>query len=144
MTDQRAPLGPTVPADGAGAPWLPPAGSAACLVACGRWFDAVCLRSFDAVCALSRLRERSGALLENQDVWRMAWLVEPRAADGWELRGVRILGRGASLTVPPADATGSGARLRWLLPPGEHGALTDPAELRRALAATLGRRRRWR
>jgi hypothetical protein len=68
------------------------------------------------------------------------WLVRTGAADGWEVREVRVLGGAAGvasyLGVPPAHRTGRPGT-HWRVPIGPGRYLTDAALLRGALVLAV-------
>lgn len=113
-------------------------------IECGVYFDAVRLSSFDATRTISRLRDRSGPVIEDASIAVIAWLVRPGSATAWDLPGVQVLGADYDLMVPPADHRVD-HRLRWCGPAPGPGAdcLTDSGLLHDALTETL-RPQRWR
>ncbi|MEO3749493.1 hypothetical protein [Streptomyces sp. B6B3] len=114
--------------------WLPTNGVRA--VPCARWFDAVCVDAFDAVPAIRRMGHRSGPAIEDQAEDLVTWLVPVGAADGWRLAGVRVLGRGQEIRVPPPGWRGA---IQWLVePPAVGDCLTSPLLLHDALRSRHG------
>src|SRR5262245_30816786 len=99
MREPAAP--PTLPE------WLPSPEQGCRPAPCGRWWDAVRVDTFDGTRALAHLRDDSGPLIEDRPSATMTWLVAPRCADVWQLRGVRVFGSGHWLTVPPVTWEGS-------------------------------------
>ncbi|WP_461036412.1 hypothetical protein [Streptomyces mayteni] len=123
--------------------WLPPARKGARTLPAGRWWDAVEVDGITAGYVLGRLGERSGPVVEDQMRGVARWLLAPGVAAGWELPGVRVLGHGHYVTVPPAEwcvNSWEGAPpIRWSVPP-VRSCLSDPVALHRALAhATVSR-----
>lgn len=122
--------------------WLPPACKGARTLPAGRWWNAVEVDSLTANHVLGRLGLRSGPVVEDTIQGVARWLISPGSAAGWGLPGVRVLGRGHYLTVPPAEWCAGpwtgGPPIRWIAPP-RGTCLTDATELRTALARTDGR-----
>ncbi|GAA2055722.1 hypothetical protein GCM10009757_32900 [Streptomyces cheonanensis] len=109
---------------------MPLPGEGIRLVPCGRWWDAV---------QVPRLRWRDLAeeapgngVLEDRSDDVLTWLLPVGAAAGWGRGGVRVLGRGYHLPMPPGEWR-TGWWLTWRTPPRGTG-LTDPAVLRALLA----------
>ncbi|MFE0688424.1 hypothetical protein ACFV0Z_09795 [Streptomyces xiamenensis] len=111
--------------------WIPPVGKGIRLVPCGRWWDAV---------QVPRSRQRDlagevpgGGVLEDQSEDVLTWLLPVGTAPaGWGRGGVRVLGRGYHLPVPPGEWR-TGWWLTWRTAPRGDG-LTDPDALRALLA----------
>ncbi|WP_165956177.1 hypothetical protein [Streptomyces hainanensis] len=120
--------------------WIPPLRSGARTLPAGRWWDVVQVPSSTSAHVLGRLDARSGPVIEIQERAVVRWLVAPRATAGWQrLPGVRVIGHGHYVAIPPAEwrASRDGAPpLRWLVPPRGR-CLTEAEALREALAATL-------
>ncbi|MDT0347644.1 hypothetical protein [Streptomyces litchfieldiae] len=114
--------------------WLPSEEQGVRSVPCGRWFHAVRVVAADGRRAADRLGPRSGPVIEDQAAGTACWLVAPRAADTWRLAGVRVLGAGREIAVPPASWT-AGPSTRWLVPP-RGDCLTAPGPLHDVLAVT--------
>ncbi|TDC15435.1 hypothetical protein E1265_26720 [Streptomyces sp. 8K308] len=121
--------------------WVPPLSAGTRTVPTGRWFDAVQVPSLTSAYVLGRLDGRSGPVVEVQEHGVVRWFVGPRMAAGWpRLPGVRVLGHGHYVAIPPAEwcasPTEGGPPIRWLVPP-RGSCLTNADALREALAATL-------
>lgn len=117
--------------------WVPPEGAPVESFPCGRWWDAVRVPTPVGLHALRVLDELSGPVIEDQGPWVLYWLVPPGSADHWRLAGVKVLGAGHMLAVPPADYIASPSR-RWKVPLKARGnGLTDPAGLHAALAPAV-------
>ncbi|MFJ8636707.1 hypothetical protein [Streptomyces sp. NPDC093568] len=87
---------------------------------------------------LDRARRRAcGPVLMNSGARRVGFFIPPAAAGEWSGRGVRHVGRGAWVAVPPPYQSG-GWRLEWLWPPDGTGALYDPDVVRLALREAGG------
>ncbi|ONK11020.1 hypothetical protein [Streptomyces sp. MP131-18] len=120
--------------------WMPHKGVES--LPCGRWFDGVGLPTFVGLRVVSRLRERSGPVVQDQVADVLTWLVLPGAAEEWEERapGVDIVRGPRVVAVPPAawcegPWTG-GSAIRWLIRPTPT-CLTDPPVLLDALRHVL-------
>ncbi|MET8507342.1 hypothetical protein ABZV60_22180 [Streptomyces sp. NPDC004787] len=80
-----------------------------------------------------------GPVLHDGACDTLGFLVPPGTAAGWDMPGsacTRTDGRGLRIPEPPELPGPDGATSRpadWLLPPGDSGAVTDPAMLREAL-----------
>ncbi|MFF5502371.1 hypothetical protein ACF1E9_04450 [Streptomyces roseolus] len=93
--------------------------------------------------AVDILRRRGvpavGPVLHDGACDTLGFLVPPGTAAAWDLPGsacTRTSGRGLRLPELPElpDPAGDAPRpAGWLLPPGDTGPVTDPADLRRAL-----------
>ncbi|WP_159029912.1 hypothetical protein [Streptomyces marincola] len=111
-------------------------------VVCGRWWEGVRLPTFVGLRVLSRLRERSGPVIEDRVAESMTWLVRVGAAEGWErlAPGTHVLRAGWEIAVPPVGCVGGpwegGASLRWLSRPTAT-CLTHPPDLLDALRHVL-------
>lgn len=101
----------------------------------GRWWDAVKASESVGEHALKLLGPHSGAVIQDRH-GPMYWLVRPGAADGWNLRQVRVLGPSTATTtylgVPPVRRT-TRPGTHWRIPVGPGRYLTDGALLRGAL-----------
>lgn len=102
--------------------WIPPARCGARTVPAGRWFDVVRVPGPASGRVLGRLGWRSGPVVEIQEHGVVHWFVAPRVAAGWpRLPGVRVLGHGHYVAIPPAgwcaSPTEGGPPVRWLVPP---------------------------
>ncbi|MFD5315245.1 hypothetical protein [Streptomyces sp. NPDC127098] len=121
--------------------WIPRARYGVRTVPVGRWFDVVEVPGLASARVLGRLHWRTGPVVEMQQRGVVSWFVVPGAAAGWEtLPGVRVLGHGYYVEVPPAGWCASpregGPPVRWVVPPRGR-CLTDSDALREALAATV-------
>ena len=118
--------------------WTPPSGSDITVLPTGRWWDAVRASATVGEHALRLLGPESGAVIQDRH-GPLYWLVRTGAADGWDVREVRVLGGAAGsacyLGVPPAHRTARPGT-HWRIPIGPGRYLTDAALLRGAL--TLG------
>lgn len=96
----------------------------------------------EAVDILRRSAPSVGPVVHDGPCDTLGFVVPQGTADAWDMPGsacTETAGRGVAL--PPLDGLGatggsgtaSGGCSAWLLPPGEAGAVTDPAVLRRAL-----------
>ncbi|MGK5530140.1 hypothetical protein [Streptomyces sp. URMC 129] len=121
--------------------WVPTDNHGVRTLPCGRWFDAVRVSSNTAFYGIARLHDRSGPVIEDQVQQILTWLIHPATAEGWCLPGVKVVGRGRYVAVPPASwVKGSwwGApSTRWLIPP-RGSCLTDAKYLHDALAEVIG------
>jgi hypothetical protein len=107
----------------------------------GRWFDAVVVDAFDGVLVIGRIRHRSGPVVEDQVADVVTWLVPVGTARAWRLAGVRVLGRGDEIRLPPPGWRGA---IQWLVePPAVGDCLTGAELLHTTLTRVLGERRRW-
>ncbi|GHH11195.1 bifunctional DNA primase/polymerase [Streptomyces lanatus] len=119
-------------------------GEDAVLLEAGRLWDVLSvpehigLRTLDL---LGRVRRRaSGPVLMNCGARRVGFFIPPAPpapVTGWTGPGVRYVGRGSWVAVPPPDHFG-GWRLEWLRPPDGTGALYDPDVVRSALRKVGG------
>jgi hypothetical protein len=104
----------------------------------GHCWDAVQVPQVESIQAIAAIGPaRVGPVVDDQERELHWWLVAPGRAKGWGLPGVQVLGYGARLQVPPADAPLT-AILRWASPPT--APLTDPPVLHQALAEICARR----
>jgi hypothetical protein len=107
-------------------------------VPCGHRWDAVEVRQIDSIQAISAVGpSHVGPVVDDQERELHWWLIAPGSASGWSLRGVQVLGRGAALWVPGADAPPT-AILRWASPP--RAPLTDAQALHEALVEVCAAR----
>ncbi|CAL9402311.1 hypothetical protein SUDANB171_01481 [Streptomyces sp. enrichment culture] len=115
--------------------WIPSPGSGARAVPCGRWFDAVQVPRTTAAVLLTLVPSRG--VVEDQTNDTMAWFI-PVSARAVPVGGVRVLGIGDLVHVPPADRGPlRGGVWRWAAPPcGD--CVSDPAPLCASLAALEG------
>ncbi|MDT0307415.1 hypothetical protein RM780_10615 [Streptomyces sp. DSM 44917] len=116
--------------------WLPADGEGVRVLPCGRWFDAVEVYGAAGPRTLTLLGERSGPVIEDQARGVLHWLIAPGSGDAWlppAAPGIRVLGAGHQLAVPPAAWT-RGPATRWLLPP-RGTCLTDVRRLCDAMTA---------
>ncbi|MFD5696550.1 hypothetical protein [Streptomyces lasiicapitis] len=119
-------------------PWVPPCGPTIELQPAGRWWDAVRVQGDVAEMALDLLSDRSGAVIEDYFGDISYWLVEPGAADDWDLPGVEVRGDSCHVAVPPPLRT-IGPGLHWRVPLAPSRYLTDAALLRDTLALAIDR-----
>ncbi len=112
--------------------WVPSAEEEVQSRKCHRWWDAVEIPCVDSIYVFARLGTEAGPVVGDQRAGLHWWLVPPSAADDWTLPGIKILGDGDELRVPPAEAP-CGALLWWASPPTSP--LTDPQRLHAVLNA---------
>ncbi|WP_190233036.1 hypothetical protein [Streptomyces avicenniae] len=111
----------------------------------GEWFDAVRVPEFQGLYAFARLQAagRGGPVVEDRVRHLLYWLVPPGTAGcrDWP-RGVRALGRGHILAVPPADRVGEPwageGEAQWVMYRPSGRCLTDPDVLHAALTRVFG------
>ncbi|EFL22441.1 hypothetical protein SSOG_02153 [Streptomyces himastatinicus ATCC 53653] len=120
--------------------WTPPCGHELTVLPAGRWWDAVRATEPVGERALRLLGADSGAVIQDR-YGPLYWLVRPGAADGWDVRDVRVLGLSTTtasyIGVPPGHRTTSPGT-HWRIAVGPDRYLTDAARLRGALLAALG------
>lgn len=118
-------------------------GADAVLLEAGRLWDVLSVPEHLGLGALDLLRRArpraSGPVLVNCGARRVGFFLPPDPVTEWFGPGVRHVGRGAWVAVPPPYQS-AGWRLEWLLPPDGTGALYDPAVVERALRAAGGAR----
>ncbi|MFI0820021.1 hypothetical protein ACH4TX_29435 [Streptomyces sp. NPDC021098] len=120
--------------------WVPPSGTDVELVEVGPHWDVVRAPAAIGERALALLGDATGAVIADYSL--MYWLTPPGSAQRWQRlqRNVNVLGaHDATVTyvgVPPASHT-TGPRLHWLIPVGPCRYLTDPHQLREALARAI-------
>ncbi|WP_326694751.1 DUF6415 family natural product biosynthesis protein [Streptomyces sp. NBC_01766] len=120
------------------APWSPPQGASVDLVATGKYWDAVRVATGLGRCVVDRLGPQCGAVIEDAYGMVLYWLIEPGAADAWELpqHTVGVLGPHTYVAVPPVGRT-SAPGLHWAVPVSPLCYLTDPELLHAALTAEI-------
>ncbi|MGC9535984.1 hypothetical protein [Streptomyces sp. UG1] len=118
-------------------------GEDAVLLEAGRLWDVLSVPEYlglGALDLLRRARRRAcGPVLMNCGARRVGFFIAPAEATEWPGPGVRHVGRGSWVAVPPPYQLG-GWRLEWLLPPDGTGALYDPDAVRLALRKAGGAR----
>ncbi|MEU9056634.1 hypothetical protein AB0D37_40660 [Streptomyces sp. NPDC048384] len=111
-------------------------GADAVLLEAGRLWDVLSVPEHLGLSALDLLRRAqpraSGPVLVNCGARRVGFFLPPDPAAEWVGPGVRHVGRGSWVAVPPPYLR-AGWRLEWLLPPDGTGALYDPAVVAPAL-----------
>ncbi|MDO0917037.1 hypothetical protein QQM39_41435 [Streptomyces sp. DT2A-34] len=116
-------------------------GADAVLLEAGRLWDVLTVPEHLGLSALDLLRRArlrgSGPVLVNCGARRVGFFLPPDRATEWVGPGVRHVGRGSWVAVPPPYRS-SGWRLEWLLPPDGTGALYDPAVVELALREAGG------
>ncbi|WP_326599865.1 hypothetical protein [Streptomyces sp. NBC_01803] len=116
--------------------WIP-SGHLAQPRPCGLAWDAVITTYIDGIRALGHLGLASRACMQDPEADLVAWLVKPGSAEGWDLPGVRVLGRGEHIDVPPAEPLDT-ATLQWAIEPDPEDYWTCPRQLHRAVATVAG------
>ncbi|MET7763879.1 hypothetical protein ABZS71_18335 [Streptomyces sp. NPDC005393] len=112
-------------------PWTPPNIDSVRSLPAGLWWDAVRVPRALGEHALRLVGDATGAVIDDPLDKRLCWLIEPGAADQWDmswLTGVELYGRTTFVYVPPADRT-SGPGVHWRLPLRYDRYLTEPAFL---------------
>ncbi|MFE7275273.1 hypothetical protein [Streptomyces sp. NPDC057623] len=116
-------------------------GADAVLLEAGRIWNVLSVPEQLGLRALDRLRRArpraSGPVLANSGARRVGFFLPPDPVGDWAGPGVRHVGRGSWVAVPPPYQS-SGWRLEWLLPPDGTGALYDPAVVQWALRRAGG------
>ncbi|WP_373921832.1 hypothetical protein [Streptomyces sp. T12] len=116
-------------------------GADAVLLEAGRLWDVLTVPEHLGLSALGLLKRAqlraSGPVLVNCGARRVGFFLPPDPATEWVGPGVRHVGRGSWVAVPPPYRS-SGWRLEWLLPPDGTGALYDPAVVELALREAGG------
>lgn len=116
-------------------------GADAVLLEAGQLWDVLSVPEhlgLGALALLGRARRRtSGPVLVNCGARRVGFFLPPDPVTRWLGPGVRHVGRGAWVAVPP-PARSVGRRLEWLLPPDGTGDLHDPGLVERALREAGG------
>ncbi|MGI5455190.1 hypothetical protein ACQEWB_18815 [Streptomyces sp. CA-249302] len=113
--------------------WMP-TGHSVSLLPAGKWWDAIKVPRAIALETLDRLRDESGAVMEDPWSDTLYWLVPTGRATAWEMpesSHVTVLGDTAHLVVPGPQCT---VGPHWRVPPGLSNFLTDPEKLHDALA----------
>lgn len=133
--DQIARAADTPPQPDAAVPaWLPPHDVSVRSARCGEAFDAVRVSQWIGAYALELLAGRSRGVIADRRSGVLYWLIPPGAAADWDLP---VLVYGSACYAPVPSLAPRGARgVHWLVPPDGDG-LTDPDELRDALAAAV-------
>lgn len=118
-------------------------GADAVLLEAGRIWDVLSVPEHLGLTALNLLRRAhpraSGPVLVNSGARRVGFFLPPGPVIEWTGPGVRHVGRGSWVAVPPPYQS-AGWRLEWLLPPDGTGVLYDPAVVERALREAGGAR----
>ncbi|KUM69887.1 hypothetical protein J7F01_35990 [Streptomyces sp. ISL-22] len=116
-------------------------GADAVLLEAGRLWDVLSVPEQLGLSALAHLRRTrrraSGPVLVNCGARRVGFFLPPDPAGEWIGPGVRHVGRGSWVAVPPPHRC-AGWRLEWLLPPDGTGALYDPDVMELALREADG------
>lgn len=116
-------------------------GADAVLLEAGRLWDVLSVPEhlgLSALGLLRRARSRAcGPVLVNCGARRVGFFLPPDPAAEWVGPGVRHVGRGSWVAVPPPDRS-TGWRLEWLLPPDGTGALYNPDVVELALREAGG------
>lgn len=116
-------------------------GADAVLLEAGRLWDVLTVPEHLGLSVLELLRRTrlraSGPVLVNCGARRVGFFLAPGPATDWTGPGVRHVGRGSWVAVPPPDRS-AGWRLEWLLPPDGTGALYDPDVMELALREAGG------
>ncbi|WP_031481533.1 hypothetical protein [Streptomyces bicolor] len=116
-------------------------GADAVLLEAGRLWDVLSVPEhlgLGALHLLRRARPRAwGPVLVNCGARRVGFFLPPDAVTEWVGPGVRHVGRGSWVAVPPPDRS-AGWRLEWLLPPDGTGALYNPDLVELALREAGG------
>lgn len=116
-------------------------GADAVLLEGGRLWDVVSVPEHLGLRALDLLRHArsrtTGPVLMNCGARRVGFFLPPDPAAEWAGPGVRHVGRGAWVAVPPPHRS-VGRRLEWLLPPDGTGALYSPRVVELALREAGG------
>ena len=110
------------------------------VLACGRFWDVLSVPEELGVPALDTLLSLPrppGPTLADAASRRVGFFLPPDPEGRWIGSGIRYLGKGAWITVPPPHRTAG--RLRWLVPPDDAGSLFVPAAVDLALQQSLGR-----
>ncbi|MEU0740801.1 hypothetical protein [Streptomyces sp. NPDC006134] len=115
-------------------------GTGTALLPAGRFWDVLSVPERLGLCAVDLLRrDLTGApapILMDHTAARVGFFLPPDPASEWTGSGVRRVGRGSWVAVPPPyRATG---RLGWLVPPDGTGALHDPGAVELALREATG------
>jgi hypothetical protein len=101
---------------------------------CGVHFDAVRVAQWIGAYTLELLAGRSRGVIADRRDGVLYWLTRPGSAVGWDLP-VSVY-RSACYVPVPSLAPRGARGVHWLVPPEGDG-LTDPVELRDALAAAV-------
>ncbi|MFG2550511.1 bifunctional DNA primase/polymerase [Streptomyces sp. NPDC048581] len=116
-------------------------GADAVLLEAGQLWDVLSVPEHLGLGALDLLRRArrraSGPVLVNCGARRVGFFLPPDPVTKWVGPGVRHVGRGSWVAVPP-PARSAGRRLEWLLPPDGTGTLYDPGLVERALREAVG------
>ncbi|MET7441888.1 hypothetical protein ACFYQQ_01320 [Streptomyces sp. NPDC005496] len=114
--------------------------SAGCtLHSAGQEWDAVRVPRSIGLAAVQILGTRCGAVVEDSHSAALYYFVTPGSAAAWDADNVRVLGDGATVTIPPARRT-QGPGPHWRVCPGDSNWLTDAAALRAAIEDAFGPR----
>lgn len=110
-------------------------GTGTALLPAGRFWDVLSVPDRLGLCALDLLRrdmlQTPAPTLVDCTAGRVGFFLPPDPASEWTGSGVRRVGRGSWVVVPPPyRATG---RLGWLVPPDGSGTLHDPGAVEVAL-----------
>lgn len=116
-------------------------GADAVLLEAGRLWDVLSVPEHLGLSALELLRRAqlraTGPVLVNCGARRVGFFLPPAPATEWVGPGVRHVGRGSWVAVPPPHRS-AGWRLEWLLPPDGTGALYSPDVVELALREAGG------
>lgn len=116
-------------------------GADAVLLEAGRLWDVLSVPEHLGLSALDLLRRAqlraTGPVLVNCGARRVGFFLPPDPATEWVGPGVRHVGRGSWVAVPPPHRS-TGWRLEWLSPPDGTGALYNPDVVELALREAGG------
>ncbi|MEU1141764.1 hypothetical protein ABZ392_33650 [Streptomyces sp. NPDC005885] len=102
----------------------------------GQTWDAIRVRRQLGIAAMAILGPRCGAVLEYPPKDIVYFFVAPGTAAEWVVEGTQAVGKGGTLTIPPARYT-AGVGPHWRVCPGDSDWITDSRALRAALEDCL-------
>lgn len=106
----------------------------------GQQWDAIRVPRQTGLAAMAILGSRCGAVVEDGGSRAILYFFVPRGTAGrWDLQNTKALGKGSSVTIPPARRT-QGPGPHWRMCPGDDRLLTDADALHAALADAFGPR----
>lgn len=105
----------------------------------GQDWDVIRVQRAVGLAAMGILGQRCGAVVEDSSAAALYFFTPVGTAATWEVENTRPLGRGATVTIPPARRV-AGPGVYWRMCPGEGRWTTDPRALQAAVADAFGTR----
>ncbi|MFF5186481.1 hypothetical protein ACFY30_22340 [Streptomyces sp. NPDC000345] len=104
----------------------------------GHDWDAIRVPRSIGLDAIGILGQRCGAVVADGHGGALYFFTPVGTAAQWDVENTRPLGKGSTVTIPPARRT-EGPGVHWRICPGDGRWLTEPGALHAALADAFGR-----